>query len=319
MPWIIAGGMVAGTVIGGLMSKGSRNKSASAADRQADASQDQVDLGRETLDWNKDKYADWEKRFDPIFSDMMDSLDDDLTPNYAAIAGDVKSGFQSARGQERRELQRYGVRPQDGAMAKSEREYGIREAAAHVGTRSEARESKRGLKYNRLASVTGMGYGIQPSVLGGVNQAGGNLGNAYGAQANTFGNQSTMYANNANQIAGGVGNMVGSMPWGEMWTSTRGWANRGSNDPSYGQYGSTKGQTMGPPAPSDIRLKTNINPVGKLLGYNVYTWDWNDLAIKRGVTGTTFGVIAQEVPDKYVTEVDGYLTVDYGKLFGEAK
>jgi hypothetical protein len=321
MPWIVAGGMVLGGALGFLGSKSAASAADRAAEMQAKAAQDQVDLGRDTLDWNKDQYAKWEERFDPVFDSMMEELDADLDPNYEAIAGDVKSGFQSARGQERRNLMRYGVRPQDGSFGKNEREYGIREAAAHVGTRSEARESKRGLKYNRLASVTGMGYGIQPSVLGGVNQAGGTLGRAYGSQANMFGQQSSMYSNEAYNSAAGIGNFVGSMPWGEMWNSTKGWIAQ-RNAPATtgatvaGSGGQTPQQFYGV-ANSDIRLKDNIKYVGEIQAHKVYTWDWNEIAVSRGVTDAPFGVIAQEVPEEYVTLVDGYLMVDYGRLFGD--
>jgi hypothetical protein len=321
MPWIAAAIMVGGSVVGHALSKGDRAASRSAKDRQADAAEDQVQLGRDTLDWSKEQYGKWEDRFDPIFGDMMDTLEDDLEPNYAQIAGDVKSGFQSARGQERRSLQRYGVRPQDGATARSEREYGIREAAAHVGTRSVARESKRGLKFSRLADVTGMGYGIQPSMTNSVNSAASNAGRAFTNMSNVAGNLSTQYSNQANQTAYGVGNTLGSMDWAGMWNSTKGWMNQrnnaGGNDPSYGMYAKPSGQ-QGPTAPSDIRLKSNVKHVGEVMGVRVYTWEWNEIAIERGLgSNPTFGVIAQWIPQEYVTEVDGYLTVDYNSLFGE--
>ena len=67
---------------------------------------------------------------------------------------------------------------------------------------------------------------------------------------------------------------------------------------------------------SDIRLKTNINKVGKLNGNNIYTWEWNDTAIERGIDDPTIGVIAQEIDQEYVIEKDGYLMVDYDGLFG---
>jgi len=195
MPWAIAAGVVgiAGVVAGAIGAHDAAGNQGDAIDAQSAAMRDQTALGREQLDWNKEQYGKWEDRFDPIFSDMMSEIDQDLEPNYGMIAGDVSSAFQSQRGQERRNMMRYGVRPQDGSFAGADRQYGIREAAAHVGARSQARESKRGLKYNRLASVTGMGYGVQPSIIGGVNQAAGNLGNMYGNQATQHGNIASMW------------------------------------------------------------------------------------------------------------------------------
>jgi len=58
---------------------------------------------------------------------------------------------------------------------------------------------------------------------------------------------------------------------------------------------------------SDRRLKTNIHNIGSYGPYNLYSFDYLD--------GThSVGVMAQEIPDKYVTAVDGYLMVDYGML-----
>jgi hypothetical protein len=217
--------------MGYLSSKGSTDMQGEALDQQAAAMRDQTALGREQLDWNKEQYAKWEDRFDPIFGDMMDTIDDDLEPNYGLIAGDVKSGFQSARGQERRNLMRYGVRPQDGAFAKSEREYGIREAGAHVGARTAARESKRGLEFDRLTNVVGMGYGLKPSMTAGVNQASRSLMGAYGNQGTQYGNIASMWGNTAAQNAYGVSSAIGAMDWAGMWNSTKGWFNNMGQKP----------------------------------------------------------------------------------------
>lgn len=68
---------------------------------------------------------------------------------------------------------------------------------------------------------------------------------------------------------------------------------------------------------SDIKLKENISKVGKTSkGFNLYTWDWNEIG--RKLTGELFGigVIAQEVQKVIPSAViDGeYLRVDYGKV-----
>lgn len=320
MPWIIAGGMLVSAVVGGIASANASSNALSGRQMQAQAMEDQTQLGREQLDWNKEQYGKWEDRFDPIFGDMMDALDKDLEPNYGQIAGDVSSAFQSQRGQERRNLMRYGVRPQDGSFAGADRQYGIREAAAHVGARSQARESKRGLEYNRLASVAGMGYGIQPSIIGGVNNAAGNLGRSYGNQATQYGNIASMWENTAASNAYGAASAIGGMDWQGMWNSTKGWFNQGSTfTPTgatvAGSGGQTPQQYYGV-ANSDRRLKKNIAHVGVLNGHDIYTWEWNDIAIERGVTDVPFGVIAQEVPEQFTFMVDGYLMVDYRRLFG---
>ena len=73
--------------------------------------------------------------------------------------------------------------------------------------------------------------------------------------------------------------------------------------------------------PSDIRLKENIKPLGKVNEVNVYSWDWNEKGIELGADKyPTVGVIAQEViktrPDAAWLK-NGYYVVDYNKALGE--
>ena len=61
---------------------------------------------------------------------------------------------------------------------------------------------------------------------------------------------------------------------------------------------------------SDRRLKKNITKVGKTPGgTNLYTWDW-----VVPIDQSTFGVIAQEVPEAAFEGADGFLRVDYSKV-----
>jgi hypothetical protein len=70
---------------------------------------------------------------------------------------------------------------------------------------------------------------------------------------------------------------------------------------------------------SDVSLKTNIEPVGKLPnGINLYTWDWTEKGKELAGDAPTYGVLAQEVqqiiPEAVTRGEQGYLTVDYSKL-----
>jgi len=69
---------------------------------------------------------------------------------------------------------------------------------------------------------------------------------------------------------------------------------------------------------SDERLKDDIELIGNEKGYNIYTWTWNDLAKKLGITALNKGVIAQEVmktnPDAVTLHDSGYYMVNYGAL-----
>ena len=69
---------------------------------------------------------------------------------------------------------------------------------------------------------------------------------------------------------------------------------------------------------SDERLKENIKPAGSIGNHKMYQWDWNEEG--RRLTGqkTGSGVMAQEVLEVdplAVGESDGYLYVDYGRIF----
>lgn len=197
--------------------------------KQLGMQQQEIGLQREGLEWGKEKYADWEARFNPTFNRMMNELDQDLEPNYGMIAGDVKSGFQSARGQERRNMRRYGIRPTDGASRSMEREYGIREAAAHVGARSSARESKRGLKYGRLADATNMLVGMQGTPANMVNSGYGRTGNAMAGMAGTYGGIGEQRYLAGMDNAAGWGTFIGGTDWGGIWNNVKGWFNDGGS------------------------------------------------------------------------------------------
>jgi len=74
---------------------------------------------------------------------------------------------------------------------------------------------------------------------------------------------------------------------------------------------------------SDRRLKKNIEYVNspfdffpKLAGKGAI-WEWNDKALELGLTGKSFGLIAQDVQDimpEAVVEKDGYLAINYNLL-----
>ena len=69
----------------------------------------------------------------------------------------------------------------------------------------------------------------------------------------------------------------------------------------------------------DKRLKTNIEHVDTIGGIRLYTWDWTDEAVEKGLDhGDRFGAIAQEVIDDHPEAVwlheSGYYGVDHVKI-----
>jgi len=73
---------------------------------------------------------------------------------------------------------------------------------------------------------------------------------------------------------------------------------------------------------SDARLKENIQHLGQVGDFNLYTWDWNEEGIAAGAeVMPTYGVIAQELeqirPEYVIMGEDGYRRVDYGAIANE--
>jgi hypothetical protein len=73
---------------------------------------------------------------------------------------------------------------------------------------------------------------------------------------------------------------------------------------------------------SDARLKENIQHLGQVGDFNLYTWDWNEEGVAAGAeVEPTYGVIAQEVeqirPEYVIMGEDGYRRVDYGAIANE--
>ncbi len=132
-------------------------------------------------------------------------------------------------------------------------------------------------KYNRLASLSGVGQVTSGNVANQQIAQGGNLGN----------------------LALQRGNMAATL------AQTKAQLNQQNNQGLF-QLGAA-----GLAAFSDRRLKENIEPMGVENGHRIYSFNY------IGDTARHKGVIAQEVqeitPDA-VFEVDGFLAVDYGKI-----
>jgi hypothetical protein len=68
---------------------------------------------------------------------------------------------------------------------------------------------------------------------------------------------------------------------------------------------------------SDRRLKTNIKKIGEINGYNFYSFKWNSIANKMGLTGSTCGCMADEVFDIVSDAVflkDNFMMVNYSMI-----
>jgi hypothetical protein len=182
-----------------------------AADNQEEAMDGQLGLDRERLNFSRQQYDDWRQRFDPIMDDLTAEAYADSTPDYDAIVGDVGAAFDTSQGINRRQQQRYGLQPSDGAVAEGELRYGLGRATAMAGAKNNARTANKDMRFNRLASLysLGSGQGAAASSLVSAAYAGasGNMGN----QAGMFGNQQAQAQQGANQAWGDAAGWAG---WG---------------------------------------------------------------------------------------------------------
>lgn len=68
---------------------------------------------------------------------------------------------------------------------------------------------------------------------------------------------------------------------------------------------------------SDRRLKSKVTKIGEVNGFNLYSWTWNSVAEKLGLTGSTVGVMADEVHDEMPEAViikDHFMFVNYNMI-----
>ena len=99
-------------------------------------------------------------------------------------------------------------------------------------------------------------------------------------------------------------------PANQLQAAAQGYAGEQAASPWNSLIGA--GATLGGAAimASDRRLKTNIKPIGTIKGYPAYSYDyiWGESGV---------GVMADEVPAKYVTRIGAFDAVDYGALLGD--
>jgi hypothetical protein len=133
--------------------------------------------------------------------------------------------------------------------------------------------------------------------------------NAVGAQAQGILNSGNAIAGgqfgSANALADGITNAANARATGVIGEANA----RGQKAQNILEIGTDVASYF-----SDPLLKTNIVKTGKQNGFNIYTWDWNELANKLGLTGKGAGVMANEVqavmPEAVITE-QGYMKVNY--------
>mgnify|MGYP000282823145 CR=1 FL=1 len=222
MAWVATGTAVASGVMGILGSKKASKRAKADREREDAFRAQQQQFAQDQFNWSKEIYGDHKEKFDPLFDEMRESMDD-VQPDYAAISGDINSSFDSARGMESRNERRYGIKPTDGAARQSQREYGIKRGAAHVGARSAARSGAKQMKYARRADLYNSGQGIGSQNASAVGNAMANQQNAAASGANAAGASARYNDQQGTANAAGWGQAIGSVDWGGIFNQVKGW------------------------------------------------------------------------------------------------
>lgn len=146
--------------------------------------------------------------------------------------------------------------------------------------------------------------------------------NSYGAQ-NAGWENLARYQNMMTQLGGMGGSQAGTATGGggskpnAMMGALGGAASGAAIGSAFGPIGTGVGAVAGGlmGAFSDATLKDRVKLVGKTsTGDNVYDWQWNGKAKKKGLKGKSSGVLAQDIvktKPEAIGKRDGALTVDY--------
>lgn len=191
--------------------------------------------------------------------------------------------------------------------------------------RSQLAQAFLGLGGQRAQGRTQAGQQIAGQVAGTssalsnlLNQQGSGISDLLGSGSGTLGNlilgAGQQDAASFENLAATLANIATGQSTGAQ-TSAASFINTEGTGEAAGQAASLIGAMM---SMSDIRLKENIKPIGKVGGVNLYTWDWNEKGKVIAGDQPAVGVIAQEVqithPYAVIMDESGYLKVNYAGL-----
>lgn len=181
----------------------------------------------EQRDYGKGMIEQWRSNYLPMLDDLKAMAYEKQTPDYAAITSDVGGAYDTAADIQRRNMERRGVNPADGAAADQETRYGLGRAGAIVDARNKARVAMKDATFNRLGQVFGASGTLATMGASTYNQGANNVINAYTGQASAAAQQQAQARSDAQSGWAGAGYGVGQIiqNWGNRGTG-------GSNTPS---------------------------------------------------------------------------------------
>lgn len=215
---------VAGSVVGGLLSKSGADKASAAMDRQAAIAEGQLQLAREQ--WG---------RFKELYGPLEESIVEeagrpaDVEGARGRASNDVVQAFTKARGITKRNMARMGVNPNSGAYGAAMGRQDIEMAKADAAARYAAGEGEKDRALARKMSAVQLGRGLPAAAMNGMSAAGrvfGNMANAYGAAA---GNMARFGYNMGSNIARGIMAGYGGGSGGSYTPFSGSWDQASSN------------------------------------------------------------------------------------------
>lgn len=215
---------IGSAVVGAVGSARATSAGNRAARNQEQAQQRQADIAQEQLSFGRDQYADWKEMFSPALGDLRTMAYEQQKPDYEQIGADVGAAFDTSQDINRRQQQRFGLQPGDGAVQEGELRYGIGRALATVNGRNQARAGVQDQRWNRLASFANLSAGQQANAQNTMNQGFAAGGNAAGNAAGMFGQQAAGYGQAAAagaQMFGYGLNQLAQQPWANPPPTTR--------------------------------------------------------------------------------------------------
>lgn len=199
MSWVAVGVGVVST-IGGMF----------GSNKAAKAQREATRVEREKLEFNKQRYDDYNAQYgdliDRVVADADKGVDPDLGRVTSEANADTATAFVNAKQALDNQNQRMGINPNSGRAESNDRQFALNQAVATAGNVTNARNKERQFAdettWNRRYGVYQQGNAMLNGAAASVENSMSNLSNSY---ANSAANQSNM-ANQA--IAGGVSSIT---------------------------------------------------------------------------------------------------------------
>lgn len=192
---------VAGVVVSAYAAS-QQSKAANKSLKQQQSAQDQqMQFARENLDFQRGRYTEWKDTFMPVFNDLRDETYAARNPDYASISADVNAAYDTSRDINLRNLERYGIKPTDGAVWAADTAYGLGRASETVRRRQQERWGVTAQRLAGLQQLYQMGEGWRSDAAAGMSNAYGSAGNAQGQAADRYGQQADSYGRAAGASA----------------------------------------------------------------------------------------------------------------------